>query len=98
LASTQRFYDVILDRCGNPVLAEMVQGLRARINFLRARSMSLSERSASSLREMQAMLDALRERDAGAARAAAVAHVEAARAAALKVFAEQTGRDTRLSA
>src|SRR5689334_1922136 len=40
VAATQRFYAVILAGCANPVIAEIIQGLVARINFLRARSMS----------------------------------------------------------
>jgi DNA-binding GntR family transcriptional regulator len=87
VTSTARFYQVILDCCGNPVVAELAQGLLARISFLRARSMSSSGRSQGSLREMQAMLDALKAGDPEAARVAAVAHIQAARAAAQQVFA-----------
>jgi DNA-binding GntR family transcriptional regulator len=90
VTSTARFYEVILDCCGNPVVAELAQGLLARISFLRARSMSSSGRSRDSLREMQAMLDALKAGDPEAARAAAVAHIQAARAAAQQVFAGRT--------
>src|ERR1700704_590317 len=32
LATTERFYSVILAGCGNPVIAEIIQGLVARIN------------------------------------------------------------------
>lgn len=86
LSSTQDFYDVVLDGCGNHVLAELVAGLRARITFLRSRSMSLPDRSADSLREMRAMLLAIQSGDATAARAASIAHVHAARDAAHAVF------------
>jgi DNA-binding GntR family transcriptional regulator len=40
LSATERFYDVILRNCGNKIIAEMLQGLVARITFLRSRSMS----------------------------------------------------------
>ncbi len=95
LSSTQDFYDVILNGCGNPILAELVQGLRARINFLRSRSMSLPDRSVESLREMRAMLQALESGDQKAARKAAVAHIQSARAAAHAVLrnADPLGAD-----
>jgi DNA-binding GntR family transcriptional regulator len=48
LAATERFYSVILEGCGNPVIGELIQGLVARITFLRARSMSRSGRSRQS--------------------------------------------------
>jgi DNA-binding GntR family transcriptional regulator len=89
ITSTARFYDVILGRCGNPILAEVLQGLLARINLLRAHSMSGEGRSRGSFREMRAMLAALEAGDPEAARAAAVDHVIAARAAAYRVFCER---------
>lgn len=89
LTSTARFYAVVLGQCGNLVLAELAQGLAARISLLRSRSMSVPHRAAESLREMQAMLAALAAGDADAARAAARAHVQAARTAARVVFAAQ---------
>jgi DNA-binding GntR family transcriptional regulator len=88
VSSTARFYDVILQGCGNPIIAEIVQGLVARISFLRARSMSSPDRAYKSLEEMRAIAAAAESRNARAARAAAIAHVEAARAAARRVMLE----------
>jgi DNA-binding GntR family transcriptional regulator len=78
LASTERFYAVILAGCGNPVIAEMINGLVARINFLRARSMSRHGRSRQSASEMERIFDAIAKRRPGEARRAAVDHVKAA--------------------
>lgn len=78
LAATSRFYDVILSGCGNEVIAEILQGLLARINFLRARSMAAQGRTNQSAKELHQILEALEKRDAIAARAAAVAHVSKA--------------------
>lgn len=86
LTSTSRFYDVMLQGCGNSIIRELLQGLVARINFLRARSMSRPGRGRYSATEMQRILRAIEKKDAAGARAAAVQHVRAACAAAETVF------------
>lgn len=86
LATTERFYRVILEGCGNQVIVELLQGLLARITFLRARSMSRPGRSIESAAEMRKMQKAIASGNARAARAAAVAHVAAAAAAARRAF------------
>src|SRR3546814_11031447 len=53
LSSTTRFYDVMLKGCGNRIIAETLEGLVARITFLRSQSMSLPGRSQGSLAEME---------------------------------------------
>ena len=88
VTSTTRFYEIILTRCGNPVVGEMLQSLHARINFLRAGTMSIPGRSLASLREMRAMHDAVATGNAEQARQAALDHVQAARTAAELVFAK----------
>ena len=45
MASATRFYEIILTRRGNPIIGEMLQSLHARINFLRAGTMSIPGRS-----------------------------------------------------
>jgi DNA-binding GntR family transcriptional regulator len=86
LATTERFYRVILEGCGNQVIVELLQGLLARITFLRARSMSRPGRSIESAAEMRKMLKAIASGNARAARAAAIAHVTAAATAAHHSF------------
>jgi len=86
LAATERFYAVILAGCGNPVIAEIIQGLVARINFLRARSMSREGRSRQSTVEMWRIFDAIEKRLPAEARQAAVNHVNAAAEAARDAF------------
>ncbi len=88
LASTARFYQVILAGCGNQIIAEMLQGLIARINFLRARSMSTPGRARHSLAELTDMFAAIEARNARSARAAAVNHVQKACEAARSSFEE----------
>jgi DNA-binding GntR family transcriptional regulator len=86
LNTTSRFYDVMLRGCGNRIIGEMLQGLVARINFLRARSMSRTGRAKFSASEMRRILRAIEKKDAAGARAAAVEHVRNACAAAEAVF------------
>jgi GntR family transcriptional regulator, trigonelline degradation regulator len=93
LKYTQRFYDLIIEGCGNPIIGEMLQSLFARINFLRARSMSQKGRAKNSSVEMWRIFAAIEAKDSRAARSAAVQHVKSACAAAAQVFA---GDDERL--
>lgn len=90
IAATARFYEVILNGCGNRIIAETLHGLVARISFLRARSMSEPGRARLSAAEMRQMYNAIKSNKASAARNAAIEHVRAACAAACHVYAEQT--------
>jgi DNA-binding GntR family transcriptional regulator len=94
LASTERFYSTILSGCGNPVIAEIIQGLVARINFLRARSMSREGRSRDSAAEMWRIFDAIEKRRPAEARRAAVDHVKAACESARKFYEDQPAEET----
>lgn len=86
--ATSRFYTLLLRQAGNKVIEEIISGLLARINVLRARSMSRQGRARQSLVEMSAIMDAVRAGDPEAARRAAQHHVEEARAAASEAFAQ----------
>jgi DNA-binding GntR family transcriptional regulator len=86
LSATGQFYEVMLAECGNQIIREMLHGLLARINFLRARSMSRPDRARYSLAEMRRILAAIQKRDGVLARKAAVDHVNAACLAAREVF------------
>jgi DNA-binding GntR family transcriptional regulator len=86
LDATGQFYDVLLAGCGNRIIREMLDGLVARINFLRARSMSRPHRARYSLVEMRRILSAIQRKDVALARKAAVDHVLAACLAAREVF------------
>jgi DNA-binding GntR family transcriptional regulator len=89
LTATERFYGVIMHGCGNAIIAEILQGLVARITFLRARSMSRPGRSSVSAAEMRKILKAIESGNARAARVAAVEHVAAAAAAARRHFEQE---------
>lgn len=78
LSHTAEFYAVMLEGCGNAVVRDLLDGLHARITFLRARSMSRTGRSKQSVAEMRAILSALRACNADRARKASIEHVRRA--------------------
>jgi DNA-binding GntR family transcriptional regulator len=80
--ATAFFSSNILKYSGNNVIEEMLQGLLARVSFLRARSMSTDGRPQQSYIEMQKMFSAIKKRDPDLARSAAKDHVAKAREAA----------------
>lgn len=86
LDATSRFYDEILKGCGNSVIRDTLNGLLARITFLRARSMSTPGRAKHSAREMKAILSAIQKHDPDAARKVAIQHIEEACLVAQQTF------------
>jgi DNA-binding GntR family transcriptional regulator len=82
------FYEVVLRNCGNEMIKQTLHGLHARINFLRARSMSLPGRTKASYEEMNALYLAIKNRHPKAARKIAQQHVLNAREAAREGFQE----------
>ena len=82
IESTATFYEAIFDSCGNPVIAEVLRGLVARIGILRVKSMSQPGRPFHSLVEMRSMLEAIEREDATEAHKVTLAHVQKAAAAA----------------
>jgi DNA-binding GntR family transcriptional regulator len=86
LLHTDEFYNVMLNGCGNAVIADLLTGVHARINFLRARSMSQQGRSSESVRELRRILNAIAAGDAEKARDACIEHVRRAASAAKASF------------
>lgn len=93
VASTGDFYKTILEGCGNLIIAQIIEGLLARINMLRSKSMSMSGRSRFSAMEMWRIFEAINGGDAEEARRAAREHVESAKASA-KSFIEKSSIDS----
>lgn len=75
---TTAFYELMFLGCGLEMAWEMVQSLNARINRLRAMTISSAERKKATAREMQALVEALLRRDADAAEKAAKEHINRA--------------------
>jgi DNA-binding GntR family transcriptional regulator len=90
LAATGRFYAVILSGCGNKIIAEVLEGLVARINFLRAQSMSRKGRAEKSAEEMRRICSAIAAADSDGARKHATWHVHQACRAAQAAYRDKT--------
>ena len=86
LRHTDQFYAAVFRAAGNVVLVEVLEGLQARINYLRYRSMSSPDRAESSLQEMNDILKAIRARSGDRAARAARLHVERARDTAITMM------------
>lgn len=97
LTATSEFYRFMQLGGGSSLIDAMLQRLLARINFLRAQSMSRVGRAKHSFKEMRAIFQAISKGDAEGARAAAALHVRNAAAAAQESF-EETGKARSYSA
>lgn len=84
--ATSRFYEAMMDGCGNSVIRDILNGLMARITFMRSQSMLVSGRTKLSAQEMKAILQAIQNRDPRQARKAAVRHVEQASLTTKEMF------------
>jgi DNA-binding GntR family transcriptional regulator len=94
VSATSVFYSHILRICGNPIIEETLNGLLARINFLRAHSMSQPGRAKVSLQEMKAIYEAIAANNGSAARSAAVKHVENAHQSANAAYESFNAEDS----
>lgn len=88
LKQKARFYDVMLEGAGNPVLTEMLRLVHTRVMMLRATTLSQQGRLPQSYDEIAAIVDAVMRNDADAAAAACKRHVEQAEKLAVQVLAE----------
>jgi DNA-binding GntR family transcriptional regulator len=77
------FYDVLFEGSGNSMIGSTLNAMNARANQLRRISLSSPKRGPQSMREIRAVLAAIRKRDPEAAYKASLHHVEQAAKAAL---------------
>lgn len=89
LDAKNRFYEVLFAGGGNDALRTIASGLHARISMLRSLSLSVSGRTAQSLKELNQILRAVEANDANGAADACARHVEAAGRAAIQALAER---------
>jgi DNA-binding GntR family transcriptional regulator len=78
LASKTRFYEIIIAGSRNKILSNIFRTINARINLMRGLSLSSPERLPKSIKEIRAVLAALKRRDGQAAFELSIQHVEAA--------------------
>jgi len=83
LAAKDGFYAALLRGAQSPALQQILGGIQARVQVLRATSLSESGRALISADELDGIADALQERDADLAAARTAAHVQRAADAAL---------------
>jgi DNA-binding GntR family transcriptional regulator len=86
------FYGVLYEGAGNRIAGQILSQLQARVNYLRATSVSQKARSLDSFREMTRIVEAIKARDPVAAHEACVAHIQAAAKVALAVLADKEGQ------
>ncbi|HEX5400686.1 MAG TPA: GntR family transcriptional regulator [Pseudonocardiaceae bacterium] len=78
LAAKDRFYDVLVDGAGNPMVRQMLRGIHARVQLLRGLSLQATGRAAETLRELGRIVDAATAGDGDGARIACEDHVREA--------------------
>jgi GntR family transcriptional regulator, trigonelline degradation regulator len=83
VGAKQVFYDVLLEGSGNSILPTLLRTMNARINQLRRVSLASHKRGAASLREIRAVLRAIKQRDPEAAFKTSLHHVKQASKTAL---------------
>jgi DNA-binding GntR family transcriptional regulator len=88
----ERYYEVLFTGCRNEEIRRALGNVIDRIHLLRSQLMQDAARREASVDEMRQLTTALINRDRLAARAASLAHIEAARDAVLNGMAEQTTR------
>lgn len=77
------FYDILISRCGNEIIGQLLRQLYGKMAILRHMTMAQSNRTSDAIREMRGIYDALYAKDAKATKEASVRHLNAAAAVAL---------------
>lgn len=93
LAAKDGFYAVLIAGAHSPALQELLAGIQARVQVLRATSLSEKGRSKQVVAELRAVVKAVRARDAEKAAALCAAHVRKAAVTALRHLRETEGVD-----
>ncbi|WP_076591454.1 GntR family transcriptional regulator [Herminiimonas arsenitoxidans] len=78
LTVKNQFYDILIEGCGNLVAGQMLQQLNNRVTVLRRISMSQPGRFANTLKELDAIVTAIENRDGDTAARLCAEHVQKA--------------------
>jgi len=81
-------YNIILDGCGNKLVSESLNKLLDRVNILRGTSLLQPDRLGQSLKEIDQMFKAIKNRDYEQSKALAYDHIQKASKIALRVLSE----------
>ncbi|MEI9984192.1 MAG: GntR family transcriptional regulator [Aliidongia sp.] len=76
LLSKRTFYDRICTGAANAIAFDIINRLVLRTSSLRSRSLKRKERQQQSIKEIDAIVDAIQRRDTAAAKRAAIEHVQ----------------------
>jgi DNA-binding GntR family transcriptional regulator len=87
-ALKSRFYAALLEGSRSKTIMQILQQLYAKIALLRRMTMDRDNRTQTAVRELRTMYDAIKSRDAAAAKAACLYHVKAAAEVAISALAE----------
>jgi len=87
LPAKDRYYEVLFRGSGNAMIPSILRPMNARITLLRRVSLSSPVRGPKTLREIKAVVNAIKRRDPEAAWQASLAHVVAASKVALQALA-----------
>ncbi|MFM9554574.1 MULTISPECIES: GntR family transcriptional regulator [Streptomyces] len=91
LQAKGQFYDVLLRGCGNRSVHSTLGGVQARLSLLRATSLAQPGRTARSVQELRAMVEAIEARNPEAAVRACNHHIEQAKRAGLEGLSATSG-------
>lgn len=94
LSAKSHFYDVLLGHCGNELVVRIFRRETQRISLLRATSLARPDRLPESLNEIDALVQAIRERNTERAQRLAQEHVRKAEKVALEVLSSQFPSDS----
>lgn len=83
LAAKDVFYDVLIAGASSAALQQLLEGIQARVQILRATSLSEEGRSFAVARELRAIVEAIKERDVALAAQRTQEHIRAAAKTAL---------------
>jgi DNA-binding GntR family transcriptional regulator len=84
LIESNKFYEILMDGCGNEVLRLLLKSLHARISFLRRMSLSRQGRTLRSAKELRAIYEAIEKGDTDAIYKATSYHLQEARFSVLQ--------------
>jgi DNA-binding GntR family transcriptional regulator len=84
LIESNKFYEILMEGCGNEFVCSLLKSLHARISFLRRMSLSSQGRPSRSAKELRAMYEAIGKGDADTAYEASTYHVREAKSSALQ--------------
>jgi DNA-binding GntR family transcriptional regulator len=91
LRAKDAIYDVLLEGAGSAAIRSLLGGLQARVRMLRAASLSQPGRPQRAIEEMRRLCDAADARDADAAAAACVAHIDEAASTGIDALKDPAG-------